>query len=525
MEEPLDLFVIGGGVNGVGIARDAAGRGLRVALCEKGDLGGGTSSASTKLIHGGLRYLERYEFQLVREALREREVLLRSAPHIVKPLRFVLPHHAGLRPAWMLRLGLFLYDRLGGRARGSALTASRAVDLRREAAGAPLQERYRKGFAYSDCRVDDARLVALNAVDAAERGAEICTRARFVEAAPAGGVWRIVTRDAAGAERLLRARILVNASGPWLARVRQAIRLPAADHESGATPRLVKGSHILVRRLFAGEHAYLFQQGDGRVVFAIPYQDRYTLIGTTEAPYEGSPDEVAISDEEKEYLCAAVNGYFQRAIGKDDIVGHYSGVRPLFGDEEREAAALSRDYALGLSIVRDAAGEAGDAAETDSVAEGATLLLSVYGGKITTYRKLAEAALAKLAPYLPACGPAWTAQATLPGGDMPGADFAGFCERMRRRYAWLPPPTLARLLDAYGTRVERILGAARAVSELGVDFGHGLHEAELRYLVEHEWAREVDDVLWRRAKLGLAFSAAETRRVREWLRAVDYGQA
>ncbi len=476
-----DLLIIGGGINGVGIARDAVGRGLSVILCEQGDLGGATSSASSKLIHGGLRYLEYYEFRLVREALIEREVLLRNAPHIIRPMRFVLPHDRSLRPAWMVRLGLFLYDHLGGRER---LPGSRRVDLRREPAGAPLQKRLSTGFEYSDCWVEDARLVVLNALDAAERGADIRPRTRCVAARRTeAGWWSAELEDLANGTRVtVEARALVNAGGPWV----YEILSRRLGLNSAKRVRLVKGSHIVVPRLYDGEHAYILQNDDRRIVFVIPYERDFTLIGTTDVPFAGDPSRVEIDAAETAYLCAAVSRCFARPVMPAQIVWSYAGVRPLYDDAAPNAAAVTRDYVLDIDDVG-----------------GRAVLLSVFGGKITTYRRLAEHALEKLAPYFPDSRRSWTADAPLPGGDMADAEFDRFLATLRAVRPFLPPALALRLARAYGTRVERLLGDARSMADLGEDFGGGLTRAEVDYLVRTEWAATADDILWRRSKLGL----------------------
>lgn len=466
-------------MNGTGIARDAAGRGLSVLLVEQGDLAGATSSASTKLIHGGLRYLEHYAFRLVREALAEREVLLRAAPHIVWPLSFVLPHHAGLRPRWLIRLGLFLYDHLGGR---RILSGTRSLDLRRAPEGAALRPDYAHGFAYSDCRVEDARLVVLNARDAAARGAEVRVRTRCVAAERAGGVWRLaLAGDGAGEAH---ARALVNAAGPW---VREFLaRVARLDAPAGV--RLVKGSHIVVRRLWDGPHAYVVQNADGRICFAIPYEDDFTLIGTTDVDFAGDPATVAISEAETRYLCGAVSAYLARPVTEADVVWSFSGVRPLFDDRAARAQEASRDYVLALDAP-----------------DGAPPLLSVFGGKITTYRRLAEAALAKLAPHLPMRG-AWTATAPLPGGDFPHDGAPALAARLVSAHPWLAPATARRLVRQFGTEAHQLLdGADGPEPPLAAD----LTPREARWMIEREWARTPDDILWRRTKLGLRASAAE----------------
>ena len=475
-----DMLVIGGGINGTGIARDAAGRGLKVLLCERGDLAEFTSSSSTKLIHGGLRYLEYYEFRLVREALAERERLLAQAPHIIWPLNFVLPHDEGLRPAWMLRLGLFLYDHL---ARLRTLPGSRSVSLRVSALGAPLQPRLTKGFTYSDCWVEDSRLVVLNAIDARERGAVIRTRTAVESARREGGSWVATVRDVeTGRTETVRANIVVNAAGPWVSETLRG----TLGIDSRAAVRLIKGSHIVVRKFYEGDQAYILQQPDKRIVFAIPYERDFTLIGTTDVPYEEQPGPVAISPEETAYLCNCINRSFAKSIGPDNVVWSFSGVRPLFDDAAANASAVTRDYVLDVSDL-----------------DGALPVLSVFGGKITTYRRLAEHAIAKLSPYLPDLKPAWTAHATLPGGDMPQADFERFLADLKTRRPFLSPALARRLARAYGTCVERVLGSAKTLADLGERFGDELTAAEVDYLMTHEWARGAHDILWRRSKLGL----------------------
>jgi glycerol-3-phosphate dehydrogenase len=473
-----DLLIVGGGINGVGIARDAAGRGLKVLLVEQNDLASGTSSASSKLIHGGLRYLEHYEFRLVREALAEREVLLSIAPHIVRPLTFVLPDDASLRPAWMIRAGLFLYDHLAPRSR---LPASRAVDLRGSPAGAPLKRGLTRAFAYSDCWVDDSRLVVLNAIDAAERGATIRTRCRFVSAEPHGGSWRATIQPAAGPAETIAARVLVNAAGPWVDQVLRS----GLGHAGPSKLRLVKGSHIVVPRLYEGEQAYILQNPDRRIVFVIPYEQHFTLIGTTDEFFEGDPGRVAISPAEIQYLCASADRFLKAPVRPETVVWSYAGVRPLYDDAATDASTLTRDYAF------DVAAE-----------DGQPPVLSIFGGKITTYRRLAEHALRKLEPHLPERG-AWTGGTPLPGGDVPDGDLERFEAGLRSREPWLPADLAHRLCAAYGTRTERLLGGAKRLADLGQDLGAGLTEREVDWLVREEWARSADDILWRRSKLGL----------------------
>ena len=485
----FDLAVIGGGINGCGIARDAAGRGLSVLLLEQGDLAGATSSASTKLIHGGLRYLEHYAFRLVREALTEREVLLRAAPHLIQPRRFVLPHHPGLRPWWMIRAGLFLYDHLGGR---KILPGTRVVDLRHDPVGTPLQPRFTRAFAYSDCWADDARLVVLNARDAAARGASIRPRTRCVQARVADGMWALTLDDGSEA----RARALVNASGPWVSQVLSAVVGQAAP----SRVRMVKGSHIVVPRLFAHDHAYMLQNADGRICFAIPYEGDYTLIGTTDQDYRGDPADVAATPDDARYLCNAVNEYLALPVGPENVVWRFAGVRPLLDDGASKAQDATRDYVLQLHAP-----------------PGAPPLLSVFGGKLTTYRRLAEAALHRLAPAFPGMRGAWTADAALPGGDFAWDGFDALLRRFAERYGFLPAAMQRRLLRAYGTLAFDLLGDADSLAALGRRFGADLYEREVGWLVQTEWARTADDILWRRGKLGLRMDAAGRHALAEHL--------
>ncbi|RZI43586.1 glycerol-3-phosphate dehydrogenase [Herbaspirillum sp. HC18] len=495
-----DLLVVGGGINGAGIARDAAGRGLSVVLCEKDDLASHTSSSSSKLIHGGLRYLEYYEFNLVRKALIEREVLLRAAPHIIWPLRFVLPHDKGQRPAWMIRTGLFLYDALAKR---ELLPGSRGADLRRHPAGAPLKPQFTRGFVYSDAWVDDARLVVLNAVDAAEKGAKIFTRTRCDSAKRKGDTWLAELTSPHGTRIAVRARALVNAAGPWTAQFLQT----AAHRPSEKSLRLIKGSHIVVPRLFDHPYAYIFQHPDGRIVFAIPYEHDFTLIGTTDIEYHGDANMVAIDQEEIVYLCELASRYFRKKIVPADVVWSYSGVRPLVEDESSSASAVTRDYRLEL----DASGPP---------------LLSVFGGKITTFRKLAEEAVDMLAPLMTTHRGAWTADACLPGGDLFGAkpdnravlEYERYVHELQSRYAWLPPALVARYARAYGTRTGQLLANRKRIADMGDEIAPGLYEAEVDYLMRHEWAADASDILWRRTKLGLHLPRDTQSRLDTWIR-------
>ena len=514
-----DVLVVGGGINGAGIARDAAGRGLRVVLCEKDDLAAHTSSASSKLIHGGLRYLEHYEFGLVRKALAEREVLLKSAPHIMHPLRFVMPQRTaegpsgeatGQRPAWMIRAGLFLYDHLSRR---DFLPPSGSIDLRADPAGAALQRRFARAFVYSDAWVDDARLVVLAAVDARERGATVLTRTRCTALRRDAARWSATLSGPKG-ELLVQARCLVNATGPWAAHF---------PHEAGGTVspagnrtlRLIKGSHIVVPRLFTHGQAYLLQQSDGRIVFALPYEGAFTLVGTTDVEYTGDLDRVAISAAETAYLCDAVNRCFERRIGPEDVVWSFAGVRPLIGgDGGASASGASRDYRL----------------ETDT--HGAPML-SVYGGKVTTFRRLAEQAVDWVAPALGRRAAGWTAQASLPGGDLFGKapdargvlEFEAWLRTRQQQYAWLAPALLRRYARAYGTRLGTLLAHCRTRADLGEEIVPGLFEVELDYLRRQEWALAAEDVLWRRTKLGLHVAPGAAVRVEDWLRARQAGRA
>lgn len=491
LSEVYDLAVIGGGINGTGIACDAAGRGLSVFLCEKDDLARHTSSASSKLIHGGLRYLEHYEFRLVREALAEREVLLSKAPHIVSPLRFILPHRPHLRPAWLIRAGLFLYDHLGKR---KTLAASRQL---RFAGDSPLKTEINRGFEYSDCWVDDARLVVLNAMAAREQGAHIHPRTRCVSARRSQGLWHLHLERADGSLLSIRAKALVNAAGPWVARfIREDLLL-----QSPYGIRLIQGSHIIVPRMFEHQQAYILQNEDGRIVFAIPYLERFTLIGTTDREYQGDPSKVQITDEETDYLLRVVNAHFKKSISREDILHSYAGVRPLCDDESDEPSAITRDYTLSLSAENEQAP-----------------LLSVFGGKLTTYRKLAESAMAQLQAFFPNMGASWTASSALPGGeDMHSRQQ--LADSLCARYPWLDKDIAKRWSRSYGSRSWKILESCSGLSDMGEDFGHGLYSREVDYLCSQEWAAQVEDILWRRSKLGLLFSAEQSARLQSYLQA------
>jgi glycerol-3-phosphate dehydrogenase len=484
----LDMLVVGGGINGVGIARDAAGRGLSVRLVEKSDLAAATSSASSKLIHGGLRYLEHGAFRLVREALAEREVLLASAPHVIRPLPFVLPYAPGLRPRALLQFGLFLYDHLGGR---RILPSSDRVSLQGHPYGEPLQARLTTGFVYSDCCVDDARLVVLNARDAAAHGAKISTRTEMRSARRMSDHWRVVIeKDNVATE--VAARILINAAGSWVSKILRR----AGITENKAHLRLIKGSHIVVPRLYDGTQAYLLQNDDGRIVFVLPYEDKFSLIGTTELPFSGGEQLVTIDPAEIDYLCRAVSRWLTKPVEPQDVVWSYAGIRPLYDDKERNPSAVTRDYVLDLNA-----------------AGGKAPLLSVFGGKITTYRRLAEQALEKLAPFLRGTRGPWTIGAILPGGDLPNGDPAGFAHALARDYPFLGIAAALRLAHSYGSDARCILASARRTEDLGRGFGYGFSERELDWLVKKEWALTGEDVLWRRSKLGLHLGSDETRAI------------
>ncbi|WP_374635977.1 glycerol-3-phosphate dehydrogenase [Paracoccus sp. (in: a-proteobacteria)] len=502
----VDLFIIGGGINGCGIARDAAGRGLSVTLAEMGDLAQGTSSASTKLFHGGLRYLEYFEFRLVREALEERETLLTAMPHISWPMRFVLPYSPdmrfendtptsrllgmvmpwmkGRRPAWLIRLGLFLYDNLGGR---KILPGTSKLDLSNDALGKPLKPGFRLGWEYSDCWVQDSRLVVLNARDAEARGATIMTRTRVTHAERAGDLWQVTTEGPDG-KQTYQARALVNAGGPWVESViRDVAHIPSTEGV-----RLVRGSHIVVPKLYDHDRCYFFQGTDGRIIFAIPYEQDFTLIGTTDMDHQGAPGEARCTDQERDYLCSFASQYFARPVTPDQVVWTYSGVRPLYNDGAKSATAATRDYVLSLND------------------QGAPLL-NVFGGKITTYRRLAESALKKLAPFFPAASGDWTARVALPGGDFPVDGVEALIARLQAAYPFLSPRDARRLVRTYGTDAFHLLGAAKSPADLGRDFGAGLTQAEVNWLVRNEYAQSAQDILWRRTKLGLHMNDEQIR--------------
>lgn len=492
-QEIYDLAVVGGGINGVGIARDAAGRGAKVILLERGDLARGTSSASTKLIHGGLRYLEHYEFKLVRESLIERERLWAIAPHIIWPMRFVLPYRKGIRPRWLVRLGLFLYDHIGGRKR---LPATRSIDLRNEPVGKPLNPEFRKAFEYSDCWVDDARLVILNAVDAAEHGADIRTHAKVTRLERQGGVWQI---NITGQSPVL-AKVVVNAAGPAVLDL--IARAIGVERDADERIRLVRGSHIVVARMFDTRQAYFCQNPDSRIFFAIPYEDDFTLIGTTDADHHGSLDDVSATTEEIAYLCQSAGAYFRQKLTPADVIYSYAGVRPLVDDGSGKPETASRGYHF----------------DVEPDADGAAPILSVFGGKITTYRHLAESAVARLAPYLPVLnGKSWTASHPLPGGDFALDGATDLAAKLAQEYPFADELLIRRWVRSYGTRTRDILGNAASLADLGQNFGYELFQVEIDYLVRQEWARSADDILWRRTKFGLRFSNDQVVRLERYL--------
>ena len=487
-----DLFIIGGGINGCSIARDAAGRGIKVFLAEMNDLASGTSSASTKLIHGGLRYLEHYEFRLVREALIEREVLLKSAPHIIWPLRFILPHHQGLRPRWLIRLGLFMYDHLGGR---KILPPTLSVDLTTDVTGIPLKQEFTKAFEYSDCWVEDSRFVVLNARDAANRGAVIRTRTKVQSARRTNGGWSITIDGGDGKIETIEAKVLLNSAGPWVSEVLSAV----IGRNDPDKIRMVKGSHLVVDKLYDHDRCYIFQNADSRICFAIPYENDFTLIGTTDEDHKGDPGKPEITEAETTYLLAAVSEYFKKPVTRNLVRWSYSGIRPLYDDGASKAQEATRDYVLKVDQP-----------------EGQAPLLSVFGGKITTSRKLAEHALEKLASFFPHATAPWNRDAQLPGGDIAVGDVAKYIEAKKKAYSFLKPANVVRMFKAYGTEMDKILGEARFASDLGQFFGP-VSEREIEFLRAHEWVTSADDILWRRSKLGLHMSAEEQSAMRAYM--------
>jgi glycerol-3-phosphate dehydrogenase len=490
-----DMVVIGGGINGCGIARDAAGRGLKVLLVEQGDLAQGTSSASTKLIHGGLRYLEYYEFRLVREALSEREVLLKNAPHIIWPLRFILPNNKAVRPAWMVRLGLFMYDHIGGR---HLLPATKTLKLHDDPAGIPISDHYQIAFEYSDCWVDDARLVVLNAMDAAQRGADIRLQTCCTEARRVNNLWQLSLENSKKKQNeTIQARMLVNATGPWIDHLLHEVKaLPADKHNV----RLVRGSHIVVPKLYEHNKAYFFQNTDGRIMFSIPYEQDFTLLGTTDQDHHGGLEHVEITEQEIQYLCDSASLYFKQPIQRDSVVWTYSGVRPLYDDGASQAQAATREYVLRVDDLN-----------------GQAPLLNVFGGKITTYRRLAEDALDKLKPWMLNASAAWTKEASLPGGEFPVADRAKLIEQLQNDYPFVDSAWAASLISRYGKRAWEMLGDAKNLGDLGQAFGATLTEREVHFLRTTEWASDAESILWRRSKLGLHMTPEQRSAFTQWL--------
>ena len=491
--EEFDLLIIGGGINGSGVARDAAGRGLKVLLCEKDDLAQATSSSSTKLIHGGLRYLENFDFKLVRESLVERETLLRSMPHIIWPLRFVLPHHSGLRPYWLIRLGLLFYDYLGSR---KLLEGTKSVNLLSHPSGAPLKDEFTKGFEYSDCWVEDSRLVVLNAKDAARLGAKIHVNTKVISANRENGLWRVETKNLVTDEReVFLSKVLINAGGPWVS----DLLLNVLRVNSSEKVRLVRGSHIVVPKVWSHEKSYFFQGDDGRIIFAIPYETDFTLIGTTDIEHSELDAKPKCTEFEKNYLINFANQYFESALKVEDIVWTYSGVRPLQDTSEGSATSVTRDYSIKVNCEHNAP------------------LVNVFGGKITTYRKLAESVMDKVGLYFPQIPGPWTAEAHLPGGNFSVNGVADLIDDLRKDYPFLSQKWAERLVKAYGREAFVMLGSVRNEDELGVNFGASLRQKEVEWLIKEEFVTSVDDILWRRTKLGLRLSDKEVKTLKDWM--------
>lgn len=492
MNKVYDLFIIGGGINGSAIAADAAGRGLTVMLCEKNDLASGTSHASSKLIHGGLRYLEFYEFGLVKKALREREVLLFRAPFLIKPLEFILPHENHLRPAWMIKLGLFLYDHLSKR---KYIPKSKTVNLSSDIRGKGLQPHLKKGFSYYDCFTDDSRLVVLNALSAKEHGATILTRTEFISAERENNAWKILIKDKATGNVIHQyAKVLINVSGPWVRETQQKIK----NTELSCEITLDKGSHIVVKKLYEGDFAYILQNHDNRIVFAIPYLEKYTLIGTTDVHYSNHLDAIHIDPEEEMYLCHIINNYFKKNINKNDIIWSYSGVRCLKAQIGHTNATTTRDFQLLTEVKNDLP------------------LITIIGGKLTTHRILAEEVIDHLNRYFPQMKQAWTSALPLPGGDIP--DISQFHAMLKNQFSWLPNDLLQRYINCYGTNIFKLFHNIHSINDLGMHFSHGLYQKEIEYLIKNEWAKTAEDILWRRTKLGLSFNEEETKNLKDWIK-------
>lgn len=490
----FDLFIIGGGINGCAIAADAAGRGLSVALCEKDDLAFATSSSSTKLIHGGLRYLEQYEFKLVRDSLREREILMSKAPFAIHPMEFVLPHNDYLRPAWIIQIGLLLYDLLYPK---RLLPRSKKLNFAKTKEGEPLKGEYKVGFRYTDCWVDDSRLVILNALAAQEKGARILTRTDCTHVKRESDHWEIQCHDRLRDKNItFKAKAVINATGPWATEVLQKI----AHVPSKSKLRLIKGSHIVVPKLYDGKHAYTLQHTDGRIIFALPFKNKFTLIGTTDVPYEGDPNLAAISNSEINYLCEIINHYFSKPTLDHDIVWSYAGVRPLFDDLAQKPSKITRESHIEINELNR------------------TLpFVTLFGGKLTTHRVLAEEVMKKLKPYFPNMGPAWTAKEKLPGGHCDGLSYPNFIKSLQKQYDWLPPHILRRYAKTYGDRCHLFLSDCRSLDDLGRYFGETLYEREVIHMIKNEWAQKADDILWRRTKLALKLDANEIKALEEYL--------
>lgn len=492
MENIADIFVIGGGINGTAIAADAAGRGLRVVLCEQGDLACETSSASTKLIHGGLRYLESFKFNLVKNALHECDVLMKRAPNLIRPLEFILPHEKNQRPFWMIRLGLFLYDHLAKR----TLPRSHAINFQKTHRGDALLPEYKKGFSYYDCHTDDSRLVVLNALSAKEHGAEILTYTKFISAHHEDDLWNIHIQDFVTKKHsFYRAKALINVAGSWVKEVQKHIDSSDFNFEL----EHIKGSHIVIPKLYEGDFAYILQNSDERIVFTIPYQNDFTLIGTTDVKIEKNWEKAAISEEEKNYLCNVANQYFRKNISPAEIVWSYSGVRCLQGSDKKNPSKISREYKFMLDE------------------KNIPPLLTVISGKLTIHRILAENAVNQLKPFFPNMGAAWTANAPLPGGDLKTKNFQDFYLQCKNDFSWLPENILQRYATSYGQRIYQLLANTKNISDLGETFAAGLYQKEIEYLMQHEWAKTSDDILWRRTKLGLYFSAGDAKKLNDWL--------
>lgn len=493
--QKVDLLVIGGGINGSGVARDAAGRGLKVILCEKDDLAQATSSSSTKLIHGGLRYLEFLHFKLVRESLREREILLNSMPHIIWPLRFILPHHKGLRPIWLLRLGLFIYDHIGGR---KLLPSTKTINLKKHLAGVPLKDKFSVGFEYSDCWVEDSRMVVLNAIDAKNNNAEILTHTSFIGAKRRNNIWEVELINNRTKEKIsIISKAIVNCAGPWVIKIiENNLKL-----KSDLGIRLVKGSHIVTNKIFDNEINYIFQNKDGRIIFAIPYEKDFTLIGTTDIEFHGDTDDISCSEEEKDYLINAISEYINNPLCKNDIVYSYSGVRPLFNDNKSKAQNVTRDYVIKTTDIDNKAP-----------------LVNVFGGKITTYRILAEKVLNELTPYFENLGKNWTKDSNLPGGDFNPGDFDTLLRKALNTYNFLTDNWAERIIRAYGTKIFEIYKDTENLHDLGINFGWNLTEIEVIWLIENEFVESADDILWRRSKIGLRVSIEQTQQLDKWIK-------